>query len=587
MHRLSKYGFYMLVAISIIVTASSCGPSKKTTKAPDRSINGGHLTREQQDEFTSIYFDATKQRILGNYNKAIDEFKQCLSLDPMSAAANFQVADMFEYFHKPDSAMNYAARAAQMDPSNTWYQDIYAQCLQDKGLYKQMEALYESVIKNNPDNIDYYYKLALAEIEAGEYQKAADTYDKIEVKQGGFNEEITREKIKIYEQLKDFAKAEAQAQRLISHDSTSVGNYVALGDIYEAEGKNDKAFELYRKLEQLHPDDASVHLSLADSYRQKKDDKKSFEELDDAFKLPGMDLDSKRRILLSFMSLSNGHDSMQIQAMELCKSMVQASPESPEGHQLYGDLLYRQADYKGARDQFRATVNIDSSKYVIWSQLMGCDIQLNDYEDLAKVSASAMDLFPNQPEPYLFNGVANTQRKNYDNALSSLNKGMDYVVSDNNMLVQFYASLGEAYNAVKRYSASDSAYEAALKINPNNDNVLNNYSYYLSERDTNLVKAEQMSKKSNDLIPNNGTYLDTYAWILYKEGNYKGAKEWEDKSIANGGLKDAAILDHYGDILFKLGDKDNAMEYWQKAKLAGMNTDLLNKKIENKQLFEK
>lgn len=46
----------------------------------------------------------------------------------------------------------------------------------------------------------------------------------------------------------------------------------------------------------------------------------------------------------------------------------------------------------------------------------------------------------------------------------------------------------------KNYERSDSSYEAALEIDPNNATVLNNYAYYLSERDDKLEKAERMSK---------------------------------------------------------------------------------------------
>ncbi len=587
MERLRKYGFQLAAISSFAMLFYSCGTSKKTVAPTKVNVVHKELTRDDRDEVMADYYEASKQRILGNYDRAIEVYKQCLKIQPDNAAANFQIADIYEFYKKPDSAIVYAGRAAQIDPSNIWYQDLYAQCLQDKGRFKDMEAVYEGLIKNHPDETDYYYKLALAQIELGEYEKAADTYDRVEVKLGGFSEEITKEKIKLYETVKDFTKAEAQIQSLIKFDTTNVQNYVELGDLYDLEGKHDESFKLYQSLEQRYPHEPSVRLALAEYYRAKKNDKKSFEELDAAFKEPGMDIDSKRRILLSFNSVSNGHDSLEIEALELCSSMVQAHPNNPEAHRLYGDFLFREASYNEAREQYRYTVSEDSSKYLIWSQLMGCDIQLNDFTDLAKVSSSAMELFPNDPQAYLFNGVANNQKKNYTLAVTSLSKGVDYVVNDNALLLEFYSALGDVYNSLKRYNASDSAFEAALKLNPNNDNILNNYSYYLSERDTDLARAEQMSKLANDISPDNGTYLDTYAWIFYKEGNYANAKIWEDKSLAHGGQKDAAVLDHYGDIVYMVGDKDTALDYWQKAKSMGLNSDLLNRKIQDKKLYNK
>ena len=61
--------------------------------------------------------------------------------------------------------------------------------------------------------------------------------------------------------------------------------------------------------------------------------------------------------------------------------------------------------------------------------------------------------------------------------------------------------------------------------------MLNNYAYYLSERDDKLEKAERMSKKSNLLVDNNSAFMDTYAWIMYKQKNYKEALNWIEDAL--------------------------------------------------------
>ena len=56
--------------------------------------------------------------------------------------------------------------------------------------------------------------------------------------------------------------------------------------------------------------------------------------------------------------------------------------------------------------------------------------------------------------------------------------------------------------------------------------------------------------------------------------------------MKNGGDTRSVILEHYGDILFKLGEKEKAIEYWNKAKKKGGGSDLLDKKIVDKNLYE-
>ena len=116
--------------------------------------------------------------------------------------------------------------------------------------------------------------------------------------------------------------------------------------------------------------------------------------------------------------------------------------------------------------------------------------------------------------------------------------------------------------------------------------MLNNYAYYLSERNEELEKAERMSRKCNDLQPGVATYLDTYAWIFYKQGKFSEAKTWQEKAIAAGGDKEAVLIEYYGDILFKLGDSAGAVVQWKKAKDLGGASELIGRKITEGKLVE-
>ena len=95
-----------------------------------------------------------------------------------------------------------------------------------------------------------------------------------------------------------------------------------------------------------------------------------------------------------------------------------------------------------------------------------------------------------------------------------------------------------------------------------------------------------MSYQANTLEPDNGTYQDTYAWILYQKQNYLEAKEWINKAIENDGYKSAVIIEHYGDILYRLGEIKNAVNQWKKALVLEPGSDVLQKKIKDKKLYE-
>jgi len=566
----------------ILILFFSCSASHPSVS----STPGKKLTAIDDSKFKTIYYNGLIQKTQGNFEDAMHFFMQCLAMDPSNAAANFEVSQILEYNKHPDSSLRYVKRAFDGDPKNIWYGYFYAQNLQELGRYKDVIKVYEGLIKANPAITDLYYKLALAQLQTQDYKEALKTYSILESKTDSTDEELAMNKIEILEKIKEYPRAEDAIQKLIEKSPSTAQYYDMLGNLYELEGKREKAFEVYQKMEQQYPHDPMVHLSLADYYKTANQDKAAFDELKKAFAEPALDIDTKIRIILALNTFTSS-DSIFNEALTLSKEMVVSSPTEPRTHAIYGELLQHNQNLQEARNQYRLAVNEDSSKYTYWNQLLDIEIQMNDVQDLQSESKEAIGLFPNNPRLYYYNGTANMQLRNYAAALSVFKAGVFYVVGDSTLLGLFYQNMGDASYYIKNYSASDSAYNEALRINPNNDYVLNNYSYFLSVRDTNLDMAEKMSKKSNGLVQNNNSYEDTYAWILYMSGSYENAKEWEYKAIMDGGNRDATILEHYGNILFKLGDRDSALKYWIEAEQQGANSELLEKEIKDKQLYEK
>ena len=146
--------------------------------------------------------------------------------------------------------------------------------------------------------------------------------------------------------------------------------------------------------------------------------------------------------------------------------------------------------------------------------------------------------------------------------------------------------MGDAHHSLKNNVESDKNYDNALRIDPNNVIVLNNYSYYLSLRNEDLEKAKRMSAKSNNLAPNQASFQDTFAWILFQLKEYEEADVWITKAINNSAQPSGVILEHKGDILFHIGQIEEALKYWEKAKIVGGASEQINKKITDKRYHD-
>jgi len=359
-----------------------------------------------------------------------------------------------------------------------------------------------------------------------------------------------------------------------------------LAEFYISNNQASKALELYKKVAEKDPGNPYIHMSLADYYRKTGNKEKAYEELKLGFANPNLDVDTKVSILLSFYTINQIYDQLKDQAFELSRIMIKTHPDNPKAWSIYGDLLSQDKRYAEAGEAFLKVIALDSSKYVVWEELLRMELQLSEFQKVYDHSSKAMELFPEQSVLYLFHGLSATQLKKYEEAIEFLETGVKLVVNNDDLLAQFYMYIGDAYHSLKNISESDIAYEKSLKAKDNNPYVLNNYAYYLSLRGKDLDKAEKMAKKANQLDTANSSFEDTYGWVLYKLGKISEAKVWIEKALADKENVSSEVMEHYGDVLYKQGEHEKALEYWIKAKTKGEGSELLNKKISERKLIE-
>jgi len=143
-----------------------------------------------------------------------------------------------------------------------------------------------------------------------------------------------------------------------------------------------------------------------------------------------------------------------------------------------------------------------------------------------------------------------------------------------------YTTLGMIYDELKMHSASDSLYDTALIIFPENDLLLNNYAYSLADRGIRLKEALEMSKKAISMQPENGAYLDTIGWIYYKLKQFNLALQYIKQSLDTR-EESAVVIQHLGDVYYEMGDHDNAKINWKKAFEMDPESEKLKDRIES------
>ena len=535
--------------------------------------------------YNTHLFGALKAKSLENFEEALKQFQKCIKLNDKQAVPFYESALINKNQGNLELAEEQIKIATTLEENNRWYQLAYAEILFSNQDFKSAAVQYKKLLLSEPGNEDIYYMLADTYIYNNDFLKAIAVYDDLEENKG-VNKMISMQKHKLYMELQKKKNAIKELVNLLAKFPNDIEALEILSEVYLLNDEKDKAFEIFKKLAIIAPNNGRIHLTLADYYREQGDNMKSFEELKLAFKSTKLGVDIKVRILVSYFQLLAVNDIMREQAYALAKLLIEAHPVEVKPHAVYADILYTDNRFEEAKEQYLVVLEKDKTKSQVWSQVLFIQAEQNDFEGMLKTSDEALTYFSTDPLFYYFNGVSNKRFKHYPEAISALEMGIEFIIDNDMLLLEFYSSLADLYHATGDDNLSDSLYEKVLSMDAENVLVLNNYAYYLSVRKIKLERAKEMSLKCNELEKDNGTYQDTYAWILYELKEYVKAKEWMLKALTNGGDKSAVVVEHYGDILYQLGDVESAISQWKKAKELGEASKFLNQKIEEGKLYE-
>jgi tetratricopeptide (TPR) repeat protein len=542
----------------------------------------GTLNEEQRLAFDRAFFKGMKEKMQGNLDEADLSFREAIILDKENANVYYQIAEINYVKKNIKEAVRFGQMAVQLNPKNVWYNNLLADLYKTNRNYEKSAELYIQMYENLKPELNYLYEAATNYFYENKYSKSIKTLDKIE-KLIGPKEEVIIKKEQIYLQSNKINKAILEVERLIKL-YPDVKYKGMLADLYLSKKKEQKALAIYNEILKQDSTNGYASIALSDYYGAKKNSSLAYKYLKIAIASNDMEVKYKIQILIPFVSPQASKE-QHLQGYELVNIFKQANKAEAPGFMLNGDLYMQDKLYAQAREEYLSATKIDATNYMVWQQILFCDQELNDNEKLLIDCENAISLFPTEPLFYNFKSITNFQQKNYEVALNSALAGLEYVVENDELKIQFLSIAGDAAHKLKKNNLVDSIYEQALILDPKNAYALNNYAYFLSLRKEKLDKADSMSYLSLQIEPNSASYLDTYGWILFQKKEFQKAKNYIEQSLTispNSG----EVLEHYGDILYQLGEKTEAIKYWNKALENNSSGEFLNEKIKQGKLLE-
>jgi tetratricopeptide (TPR) repeat protein len=121
---------------------------------------------------------------------------------------------------------------------------------------------------------------------------------------------------------------------------------------------------------------------------------------------------------------------------------------------------------------------------------------------------------------------------------------------------------GAMYERMKNYEAAESSFRKVIEAEPDNANALNYLGYMLADRNVKLDEAQKLVARAVELDPTNGAYLDSLGWVYYRQNQLNQAEANLQKAIERLST-DPTVHDHLGDVYLKQGKVKEAILQWQ------------------------
>jgi len=416
------------------------------------------------DEFQENFFEALKQKGIENYEKAVQALLKCEKLQPQNAVVHFELGKNYKLLENYDLATQSLQTANRLKPNQEW---VLVELMEVYKLNKDFDQAI--LIAKNLTRLDSKYHNNLAELYliAQKYDELLALLDQLDA-QLGINEFRLGLRQQIYSLTEN---TPAQIQVLKDAIKASPGNetnYLNLVFVYSAEGMEEEAFKTAVEMQKAFPNSTVVHLALYKFYLESGKTAEALESMKIVFKAEEIDPESKFKVLNDFLNFVMTHPGYDKELQEVTTLFAEME-NSPGVYKKLGEYYLIKDQKEKALSYFELGIKLDLDNFDLLQNTLLLQIDLKKFNQAESLSAQALEIFPGQPIIYLIRGVALNNLKEFNKAEEILRFGLDYVIDNKNMEVDFFEQLAIAYyglgNSVKARESQDKANQINKTLN--------------------------------------------------------------------------------------------------------------------------
>lgn len=568
MFRFVSYVFAMLSVAALTVSCGTGRAVRPSAAVPSAVVKPlPALSHNDSLRFKMFFFEAAQQQIAGNYDAAYDLLRHSIGINPNAAEAYFMLSSYDGVFKGDSAALQDIEKASSLDPENNAYLERLAQSYVRTDNVKEAVRALEKLSVNSPKRADVLEMLAAFYSKLKDYDNVIKTMERLELLEGA-SEQIALVKMRAYS-MQGKKQEELNELKALSTKYPNDMNYrVMTGNWLLQNGQPEEALKTYQDVLSVEPENASARMSIIDYYKVKGNQQKA-DSIQEAMLVSAKTpLESKISLMRQVVSdnQKQGGDSTKVFSL-FGKILAQPQQTSDMAELYVAYLMLKRMPQDTIMTALERVLQISPDNAGARLQLIQTVWERKDFDRVITLSRQALDYNPDEMAFYYFLGLAYVQKDEDDKALDIFKKGVSQINDKSNpdIVSDFYAIMGDILHSKGADKEAFAAYDSCLQWKDDNFGCLNNYAYYLSEKNLELDKAERMSFRTVQAEPDNSTYLDTYAWILFKKKKYADALPYIDMAVKNDTVKSAVIIEHAGDINAMNGNIDAAVGYWKQA----------------------
>lgn len=361
------------------------------------------------DEFQDSFYESLLQKGIENYDKAIVALEKCLVSQPNNATIHFELGKNYLALKQYENAYQSFQKATQIESKNRWFWvGIYDLSFQTKNYDRGMAAVQQLILfdERNKDDLIPLYMMT------NQSEKALALIKEMDAKYGK-----SQERTQFKNQILLATKNETS-------DWKEVGDFKK----YLEANDGDQAVQLMNNI--------LVNTQIPNTVKHRVVN----EFLIFAFKNPQFESNLEKAISLF-------DSDKEVNVAQAIGKFYQNKNQTEKAIRFYELALQKEV---GAVE-----TNL---------LLLQAYTTTQQFEKLAQKSAAGIELYPAQAFFYYYFGLANNQLRQFKKAKDTLETGLDFVIDDLDLEINFNLQLAEAYNGLGDFNKKDSFFAQANQL---------------------------------------------------------------------------------------------------------------------------